>query len=98
VKYDGYRLRLERDGKRVRLITKGGMEPVVPGRIYIELVDERSPLEAAIVSIFIERERPKFLTWVTSETFPGGQRRSQKSFLAGPIRHCDKSRKANPEC
>jgi ATP-dependent DNA ligase len=24
VKYDGYRLRLERDGKRVRLITKGG--------------------------------------------------------------------------
>jgi ATP-dependent DNA ligase len=24
VKYDGYRLRLERDGKRVRLITRGG--------------------------------------------------------------------------
>ena len=24
VKYDGYRLRLERDGDRVRLITKGG--------------------------------------------------------------------------
>jgi ATP-dependent DNA ligase len=24
VKYDGYRLRLERDGMRVRLITKGG--------------------------------------------------------------------------
>src|ERR1700759_5118214 len=26
VKYDGYRLRLERDGKRVRLITKGGYD------------------------------------------------------------------------
>ncbi|GIQ75501.1 hypothetical protein BraRD5C2_39420 [Bradyrhizobium sp. RD5-C2] len=24
IKYDGYRLRLERDGDRVRLITKGG--------------------------------------------------------------------------
>jgi bifunctional non-homologous end joining protein LigD len=24
VKYDGYRLRLERDGERVRLITRGG--------------------------------------------------------------------------
>jgi bifunctional non-homologous end joining protein LigD len=24
VKYDGYRLRLERDGDRVRLITRGG--------------------------------------------------------------------------
>jgi bifunctional non-homologous end joining protein LigD len=26
VKYDGYRLRVERDGKRVRLITKGGYD------------------------------------------------------------------------
>ena len=26
VKYDGYRLRLERDGERVRLITKGGYD------------------------------------------------------------------------
>jgi ATP-dependent DNA ligase len=26
IKYDGYRLRLERDGKRVRLITKGGYD------------------------------------------------------------------------
>ena len=26
VKYDGYRLRLERDGDRVRLITRGGYD------------------------------------------------------------------------
>ena len=26
IKYDGYRLRLERDGDRVRLITKGGYD------------------------------------------------------------------------
>ncbi len=26
IKYDGYRLRLERDGARVRLITKGGYD------------------------------------------------------------------------
>jgi bifunctional non-homologous end joining protein LigD len=26
VKYDGYRLRVERDGDRVRLITKGGYD------------------------------------------------------------------------
>ena len=26
VKYDGYRLRLERDGERVRLITRGGYD------------------------------------------------------------------------
>ncbi len=26
IKYDGYRLRLERDGERVRLITRGGYD------------------------------------------------------------------------
>ncbi len=26
IKYDGYRLRIERDGSRVRLITKGGQD------------------------------------------------------------------------
>ena len=33
IKHDGYRIRLERDGARVRLITKGGydLDEAIPG-------------------------------------------------------------------
>jgi bifunctional non-homologous end joining protein LigD len=36
IKYDGFRLRVERDGERVRLITRGGYDwtkryPCIPG-------------------------------------------------------------------
>jgi ATP-dependent DNA ligase len=31
IKYDGYRLRVERDGERVRLITRGGYDPLDDG-------------------------------------------------------------------
>jgi hypothetical protein len=30
IKYDGYRLRIERDGDRVRLITRGGYDEALP--------------------------------------------------------------------
>jgi ATP-dependent DNA ligase len=30
IKYDGYRLRVERDGDRVRLITRGGYDEALP--------------------------------------------------------------------
>jgi bifunctional non-homologous end joining protein LigD len=40
VRYDGYRLRLERDGDRVRLITRGGYDWTDRYPWIVEAVDQ----------------------------------------------------------